>query len=130
MTDGGNEEKAIELFSELGVKVVTGQHSLGGYAGDRESTEEYVQQRVQKWVQYVEKLTNTAESQSQAAYTALTKSLQFEWTYLQCVIPDCVTAFAPLSHILYLRGSCQQCWEGVYLNKRRRFSPFQRKWVG
>ena len=89
MTDGENEEKAIELFSELGVKVVTGQHSLGGYAGDHESTEEYVQQRVQKWVHYVEKLTNAAESQPQAAYTALTKSLQFEWTYLQRVIPDC-----------------------------------------
>ena len=51
--------------------------------GDRESMEEYIQQRVQKWVHHVEKLTNAAESQPQAAYAALTKSLQFEWTYLK-----------------------------------------------
>ena len=53
----------MELFSELGVKVVTGQRFLGGYVGDRESTEEYVQQQVQNWAQHVEKLTNAAKSQ-------------------------------------------------------------------
>ena len=49
----------------------------------------------------MEKLTNVAKSQPQAAYTALTKSLQFEWTYLQRVTPNCATAFAPLNHILF-----------------------------
>ena len=103
VTDAEDKEKAIEWFSELGVKVVTGQRFLGGYVGDRENMEEYVQQQVQKWVHHVEKLTNAAESQPQAAYAALTKSLQFEWTSLQCVIPDCATAFAPLRDILFER---------------------------
>ena len=53
----------MELFSELGVKAVTGQRLLGDYVGDRESTEEYVQQQVQNWTQHVEKLTNAAKSQ-------------------------------------------------------------------
>ena len=101
MTDAKSKEKATELFNELGVKVVTSQRFLGGYVGDRESTEEYVQQQVQNWVHRVEKLTNTATSQPQAAYAALTKSLQVEWTYLQRVIPNCATAFAPLMHILF-----------------------------
>ena len=43
----------MDLFSELGVKVVSGQRFLAGYMGDRESTKKYIQQRVQNWVHYV-----------------------------------------------------------------------------
>ena len=80
---------------------MTGQRFLGGYVGDCECTEEYIHQWVQNWVHHMEKLTNVAKSQPKAAYTALTKSLQFEWTYLQGVTPNCATAFAPLNHILF-----------------------------
>ena len=33
----------------------------------------------------------------------MTKSLQCEWIYLQCVIPDCGTLFAPLEHTILTR---------------------------
>ena len=49
-------------------------------------------------VHHLEKFANTAMSQSQAAYAALMKSLQFEWVYPQLVISNCATAFTPLSH--------------------------------
>ena len=37
-----------------------------------------------------------AKSQPQAAYVAVSKSLQNEWSYLQRVFPDCETLFSPL----------------------------------
>ena len=40
----------MELFSELGVKVVSGQRFLAGYMGDHESTKQYIQQQVLNWV--------------------------------------------------------------------------------
>ena len=55
-----------------------------------------MKRKVQKWVQYVENLTKAAESQPQAAHAALTKSLQFEWSNLQRVVPNCADAFVPL----------------------------------
>eukprot|EP00731_Ephydatia_muelleri_P028196 Em0019g1069a len=40
------------------------------------------------------------ESQPQAAYAALSKSLQFEWSYLQRVLPNFGTSFAPLRDVI------------------------------
>lgn len=34
------------------------------------------------------KLSNVAESQPQAAFAALAKSVQFEWSYLQHILPN------------------------------------------
>ena len=45
-------------------------------------------------------MCKAAESQPQAAYVALSKSLQFEWTYLQRVLPDCANHFSPLRDII------------------------------
>ena len=91
-----DKAEARTLFDDLGVKVVSGQRFLGSFIGDQEGTCEYVEQKVQLWVRCVEKLAKAAESQPQAAQAALTKSLQFEWAYLQRVIPNCAEAFAPL----------------------------------
>ena len=85
------------MFSELGVKVATGQCFLEGCVGDRESIEEYVEQWVQQWVHHV-KLTNEAKSQPQAAYAALTESLQFESTCSMSF--QTMRLLVPLSHIL------------------------------
>ena len=41
-----------------------------------------------------------AVSQPQAAYAALTKSLQCEWIYLQRVVPHCHALFAPLENVI------------------------------
>ena len=96
VVDSKDKTVADRLFVELGVTVVTGHRFLGGFIGDQEGNDEYVKQKVQKWVQCVESLTKAAESQPQAAHAALTKSLQFEWAYLQRVVPNCADAFVPL----------------------------------
>ena len=100
VVDSKDQSEAEMLFGDLGVTVVTGQRFLGGFIGDHESCGEYVEQRVEMWMQCVEKLTKTAESQPQAAHVALTKSLQFEWSYLQRVVPNCAEAFGPLCNTI------------------------------
>ena len=50
----------------------------------------------------VRNFSKIAVSQPQAAYAAMTKSLQCEWIYLQHVIPDCGTLFAPLEHTILM----------------------------
>ena len=44
-----------------------------------------------------------AESQPQAAYAALSKSLQFEWSYLQRVLLNCDASIAPLHDVIHKR---------------------------
>ena len=42
-----------------------------------------------QWVADVQSLTKITVKQPQAAFSALTKSLQCEWKFLQRVIPEC-----------------------------------------
>ena len=96
MVDSKDEPEAKALFDELGVSVVSGQRFFDGFVDEQDSADEYVEQKVQLWMRCVQKLTKAAESQPQAAHAALTKSLQFEWAYMQRVIANCADAFAPL----------------------------------
>ena len=82
------------------MKVIRGQRYLGGFIGDPEGTKHYVEAKVQTWVTSVDKLSTAAESQPQAAYAAFSKSLQFEWSYLQRVLPNFGTSFAPLRDVV------------------------------
>ena len=90
MVDLRKEVEANKLFGELGIKVVTGQCFWGGLIGDQASTEEFMRQKMQMWMRCMDKPTKAAESQPQAAHMVLTKSLQFEWAYLQHVVPNCI----------------------------------------
>ena len=76
---------------------------MGGFIGDPEGTKNFVEAKVQVWVASVDKLSAAAESQPQAAYAALSKSLQFEWSYLQRVLPNCDASFAPLRDVINKR---------------------------
>ena len=69
---------------------------MGGYVGDSQGSLEFVQSKVNNWVHCIECLARAAESQPQAAYAALKHSLQFEWSYLSRVVPDCGFLFNPL----------------------------------
>ena len=67
---------------------------------------------IRHWVSDIKNLSRVALSQPQAAYSALTKSLQREWIYLQLVIPDCCSLFAELektllSHFLPAMFGCE-----------------------
>ena len=94
------DEAEANCFGDIGVKVSRGQRYLAGFIGDPEGTKHYVEAKVQTWVTSIDKLSTAAESQPQAAYAALSKSLQFEWSYLQRVLPNFGTSFAPLRDVI------------------------------
>ena len=83
------QHQAEDIFGDLGVRIVTGHRFLGGYIGDPAMRDDYVLQKVQQWCKYVRTFAAIASSQPQAAFVAVTKSLQFEWTFLLRVIPGC-----------------------------------------
>ena len=91
---------AAQIFSPLGVQVVTSHRFLGGFLGDTSVRDEFVSCKVRQWVSDVTHLTQLAVPQPQAAFAALTKCLQGEWVYLQCVIPGCGSLFSDLTDIL------------------------------
>ena len=41
-----------------------------------------------EWANSIVKLSNVAEFQPQAAFAALAKSVQFEWSYVQRILPN------------------------------------------
>ena len=81
-------QRASALFSDLGIRVVSGGGFLGGFIGESNLAAEFVSSKVQLWSRYVRKLSDVADSQPQAAHAALARSLQFEWCHLQRVMPD------------------------------------------
>jgi hypothetical protein len=95
------EQSAKDLFDELGVTVVNGQRFLGGFIGDAEGRRAYVKEKVSNWCHCIDKLVTIAVSQPQMVYAAVTKSLQFEWSYFQRVLPECSEAFQPLETLMY-----------------------------
>lgn len=94
------QEKATELFGPLGVKVVLGCRFLGGFIGEETAKKQYLNNKMMTWIELVNKLSIIAASQPQAAFAALLKSLQCEWTYFQRVLPNCEEAFLQLEEAL------------------------------
>jgi len=79
---------------------VCNHHYLGGFVGKSVSQTAFVQDKVHHWIADVLKLSKIAEKQPQAAFAALTKSLQCEWQFLQHVDPGCDGLFAPPDVVL------------------------------
>ena len=100
VVDEVDEAEANACFGDIGVKVSRGQRYLGGFIGDPVGTKHYVEAKVQTWVTSIDKLSTAAESQPQAAYAALSKSLQFEWSYLHRVLLNFGTSFALLRDVI------------------------------
>ena len=65
------------------------------------TVDNFVRKKVAMWVDCVEKLSKAATKSPQAAYTALSKSLQCEWSYLQRVMFNCGDAFVPLQDAIF-----------------------------
>ena len=72
------EDEARIVFGDLGVQIVNGHRFLGGVIGDCIIADDFVRKKVAMWVDCVVKLSKAATKSPQAAYTALSKSLQCE----------------------------------------------------
>ena len=91
---------AKALFGELGIKIVSGHRFLGGFIGEKDEVRGFVLEKVTTWTSGVNKLAEAAEFYPQAAFAALSKSMQFQWSYLQRVVPDCDSCFELLRNAL------------------------------
>ena len=89
-----------QLFSSLRVSVVCNHHYLGGFTGDTVGQATFIQDKVCHWIVDVKCLSKIAEKQPQAAFAALVKSLQWEWQFLQCVMPNYGNYFTHLDDVL------------------------------
>ena len=81
---------AVQIFSPLGVQVVTIHRFLGGFLGDTSARDEFFSCKIHQWVSDITYLAQLAVPQPQVAFATLTNCLQGEWVYLQRVIPGVI----------------------------------------
>ena len=79
-------QKHMQNLTTLLSKLLGANVFLGGFIGDLEATNQFVEDKVKDWTNVVTTLSDTAKSYPQAAFVALSKSLQFEWSYLKRLI--------------------------------------------
>ena len=80
--------------------MVLSNQYLGGSIGSEAGTQDYVWEKVQFWVEAVEKFTEAAAVYPEAVYCAFTKSFCMEWAYLQRVVGGCDELYAPLREVI------------------------------
>ena len=93
-------DQAKDLFEDLEVQVVLSNRYLGGSIGSEAGTQDYVREKVQLWVEAVEKFAEAAAVYRQAVYCAFTKSLSMEWAFLQRVVGGCDELYSPLREVI------------------------------
>ena len=64
--------------------------------GSESFKQQYVQNKVSKWVCDVEVLSEIAKDEPQAVYSSFTKAISHRWTYVQRTIPNTAELFQPL----------------------------------
>ena len=96
VVDEKDEESANACCHNSGIKVVSGYCFRGGFIGSKELTIQFIADKIDAWLVCVDKLAWAAEKQPQAAYAAMAKSLQFERSFVQQIIPNCESSFALL----------------------------------
>ena len=96
-------EIAKEKFKDLKLNIVTGYRFLGGFIGNEDDVNKWLNQKVDVWVKSVEKLASVAQHEPQAAYVAFTKSLQCEWTFIQRVKAESRFHFSPIRMAILAR---------------------------
>ena len=83
----------------MGLKITTqGERHMGAVVGSNAHKEEYVSNKVKKWVDDIEELT--AKDEPQAALCSFTKAVSHRWTYVQRTIPNISHLFAPLEEAI------------------------------
>ena len=95
------EQQAKEIFKNTNVKITTaGERHMGAVIGSHEFRETYVTNKVTKWVEDVEELSQLAKDEPQAVYSCFTKAISHRWTYVQRTIPDIASLFNPLETVI------------------------------
>jgi len=96
-----NVEQAKQMFQGTGVVITPkGKRHLGSAIGSRSFVEYYVEGKVSEWKRELERLSEIARTQPQAAYAALTHGLVSKWTYLARTTPNIDGLLEPLKEVI------------------------------
>ena len=90
------EAKAKAIFGKSGIKISTrGERHMGEVVGSERFKDEYVSNKVEKWVQDVEQLSNIAKDEPQSALSSFTR-----WKYVQRTVPCTGHLFQSLEKVI------------------------------
>ena len=98
ITTESERQVFLNIFKETGINIKVGARFLGGYIGENKN--HYIGEKIQKWKNDIDKLTIACRDSPQAAYTALTKSVQFQWIFFQRIIDGVEEHFQTLDKAL------------------------------
>jgi len=93
-------QEAIDMFHDLGVRVVSGSRFLGGFVGEKSLAADFVSNKVKVRCNCIQQLSDVDIVEPQASFAALARSLQFEWNHTQWVVLECGSLFAPLQYAI------------------------------
>lgn len=92
-----HEQKAQTIFKDTEIQItVTGQRHLGAVIGSDNYRQEYVEELVKDWVSQLEILSEVANTEPQAAYSAFLSGFRHKVTYFMRTIPDIGAYLQPL----------------------------------
>ena len=70
------EAKAKAIFGKSGIKISTrGERHMGEVVGSERFKDEYVSNKVEKWVQDIEQFSNIAKDEPQSALSSFTRAI-------------------------------------------------------
>ena len=92
-------EEAKALFENTSVNITTrGKKHLGAIVGHPEYKDEFVGNLVEEWVSQIKKLSELAQFEPHAAFTAFTSCIRHKYTFYMRTIPGISSLLAPLEH--------------------------------
>ncbi len=91
------EEIIRATFKETEINITNeGKKHLGAAVGTRSYLTEYVNEKVEEWVEEIIKLADFAITQPQASYAVYTFGLKHRWTYFLQTLPNIQDLLQPL----------------------------------
>ena len=95
------EVKAKAIFGKSGIKISTsGERHMGEVVGSERFKDECVSNKVEKWVQDIEQLSNIAIDEPQSALSSFTRAISHIWTYVQRTVPCTGHLFQSLEKVI------------------------------
>jgi hypothetical protein len=81
-----NLDRAKIYCADLAFKVQNGIRYLGGFVGEDEDRDEWLELKIATWFNIIKQTSTVAGSYPQSAYAVMQKYVQVEWNFVQRVI--------------------------------------------
>ena len=73
---------------------------MGAVVGSERLKDDYVSNKVEKWVQDIEQLSNIAKEEPQSALSSFTRAIFHRWIYVKRTVPCTGHLFQPLENAI------------------------------